>query len=108
MEEILFSEPKKERTLLMKSILNSISKKHLLIYFAIGAVCAIGHMILKANSLPLTRISDGLFAGFVIPACVGAFYWMKDEKKASITPFAVAALFLAASVVFMAIAMLIN
>lgn len=90
----------------MKSILNSISKKHLLTYLAIGAVCSIGHMILKADSMLLTRISDGLFAGFVIPACAGSFYWMKDDKKTSITPFAAAAMFLAASVVFMTIAML--
>ena len=89
----------------MKSILNSIVKKHLMIYLAIGAVCSIGHMILKADSLLLTRISDGLFAGFMIPACAGVFYWIKDEKKASITPFVAAAFYLAASMVFMAIAM---
>ena len=90
----------------MKSILNAIEKKQLMIYSAIGAICTIGHMILKADSLLLTRISDGLFAGFVIPACAGIFYWMKDNKKASITPFTAAAIFLAASVVFMTIAML--
>ena len=90
----------------MKSILNSVSKKHLLIYLVIGAVCTIGHMILKADSLLLTRISDGLFAGFVIPAIAGIYYWMKDQKKSCIEPFAAAALFLAASVVFMTIAML--
>ena len=90
----------------MKSVLNSISKKSFLIYLAIGAICTIGHMILKTDRLLLTRISDGLFAGFVIPACAGIFYWMKDEKKTSITPFAAAAIYLAASVVFMTIAML--
>ena len=90
----------------MKSILESISKKHLLIYLAIGAVCAVGHMLLKAGSLPLTRLSDGLFAGFVIPAVAGAYFWAKDQKKSSIEPFAVAVLFLAASLIFMAIAML--
>ena len=87
-------------------MMNSISKKHLLIYLVIGGVCAVLHMLLKADSLPLTRISDGLFAGFVIPAVAGIYYWMKDQKKSCIEPFAIAALFLAASVVFMAIAML--
>ena len=86
--------------------MNAISKKHLMIYLVIGAFCAIGHMVLKTDRLLLTRISDGLFAGFVIPACAGIFYWMKDEKKNSITPFAAAAIYLAASVVFMTIAML--
>ena len=90
----------------MKSIMNAISKKHLMIYLVIGAFCTIGHMVLKTDRLLLTRISDGLFAGFVIPACAGIFYWMKDEKKNSITPFAAAAIYLAASVVFMTIAML--
>ena len=90
----------------MKSILNSISKKHFLIYLAIGTFAAIGHIALKTDRLLLTRLSDGLFAGFVIPACAGVFYWIKDEKKSSITPFAAAAVFLAASVVFMTIAML--
>lgn len=90
----------------MKSILSSISKKHFLIYLAIGAFATIGHMALKADSMLLTRISDGLFAGFVIPACVGIFYWIKEEKKNSITPFAAAAVYLATSVVFMTIAML--
>ena len=90
----------------MKSILNSINKKHFLVYLAIGAICAIGHIGLKVDSMLFTRISDGLFAGFVIPACAGVFYWIKDEKKSSITPFAAAAVYLAASVVFMTIAML--
>ncbi len=90
----------------MKSVLNSISKKTFLIYLAIGAFCAIGHMVLKTDRLMLTRISDGLFAGFVIPACAGIYHWMKEDKKASITPFAAAAIYLAASVLFMTIAML--
>ena len=90
----------------MKSILNSISKNQFLIFMAVGAICAIGHFALKSDSMLFTRISDCLFAGFVIPACAGVFYWMKDEKKASITPFAAAALYLAVSVAFMAIAML--
>lgn len=90
----------------MKSILNSISKRQFLIYLAIGAIYTIGHIALKTDSMLFTRISDGLFAGFVIPACAGIFYWMKDEKKSSITPFAAAAVYLAASVVFMTIAML--
>lgn len=90
----------------MKSIFSSISKKHLLIYLAIGGVCAALHMILKTDSLLFTRISDGLFAGFVIPAAAGCFFWMKDQKNSCIEPFAIAALFLAASLIFMTIAML--
>ena len=35
----------------MKSVLNSISKKSFLIYLAIGAICTIGHMILKTDRL---------------------------------------------------------
>ena len=65
----------------MKSVLNSISKKTFLIYLAIGAISAIGHMVLKTDRLMLTRISDGLFAGFVIPACAGIFHWIKEDKK---------------------------
>lgn len=90
----------------MKSVLNSISKKSFLIYLAIGAFCVVGHMALKTDRLLLTRISDGLFAGAVIPACAGIFYRMKEDKKASITPFAAAAVYLVTSVVFMTIAML--
>ena len=92
----------------MKSILNSISKKHFLIYLVIGAVCTIGHMLVKADSLLLTRISDGLFAGAVIPACAGIYFWMKGQRKSCIEPFAAANLYLVASVVFMSLAMYVK
>ena len=51
----------------MSNFFKNISVKKLIPYLLVGAISSVLHYALKVDSLPLTRITDAVFAGCMLP-----------------------------------------
>lgn len=84
----------------MSNFFKSISVKKLIPYLLIGAVSCVLHYALKVDSLPLTRITDAVFAGCMIPAILAIAF--KKMEKPNLTwqePALISGLFFMASMI---------
>ena len=65
----------------MSNFFKSISVKKLIPYLLIGAVSGVLHYALKTESVPLTRITDAVFAGCILPYILAVVFKKMDKPK---------------------------
>ena len=84
----------------MSNFFKNISVKKLIPYLLVGAISSVLHYALKVDSLPLTRITDAVFAGCMLPYILA--FAFKKMAKPNLTwqePALVGCLFFAVSMV---------
>lgn len=65
----------------MSNFFKNISVKKMIPYLLIGAVSSVLHYALKVDSLPLTRITDAVFAGCMLPYILAVAFKKMDKPK---------------------------
>lgn len=84
----------------MSNFFKNISVKKMIPYLLIGAISGVLHYALKVDSLPLTRITDAVFAGCILPYILAVVF--KKMQKPNLTwqePALAGCLFFAVSMV---------